>query len=333
MEELYAVVLAAGEGKRMHSGLPKVLHPLCGRPMLGYILESAVELTDHVTIVVGHGASQIKAVLGNKWRYALQEEQLGTGHAVMQALKDLPQEGGLLVLCGDTPLLEAGYLRQLLKLQEEQSARVATVLLPDPAGYGRIVRGSDNLVEQIVEEREASEEEKTIREINTGTYYFDLELLKYYLPQLTTDNVQKEYYLTDVIALMRRDGHRVGAYLIGDHRVGLGINNRAQLAEAASLLRKRINHNLMVSGVTITDPNTAYIDYDVEISADTEIGPNSVIEQGTVIGSGCRIGPSAHLRRAVIKDRVVIEHAVVEDSVIESGHRVEPFTVIKNDRK
>ena len=332
MKKLYAVVLAAGEGKRMHSRLPKVLHPLCGRPMVNYILESAVELTDYVLVVVGHGASQVKADLGDKWRYVLQEEQLGTGHAVMQALKDLPQEGRLLVLCGDTPLLEASYLRQFLEHHEEQAAKVATVKLPDPTGYGRIIRSSENMVDRIIEEKDASEEEKKISEINTGTYYFDLALLKNYLPQLTNNNIQKEYYLTDVIALMCRDGHRIGSYMIDDHRVGLGINNRAQLAEAAFLIRKRINQSLMLSGVTIVDPDTTYIDYDVKISADTEIRPHTVIESGTVIGSECRIGPGAHLRRAVINDRAVIEHAVVEDSVIESDHRIKLFTITRNNR-
>lgn len=331
MKQIYAVVLAAGEGKRMHSRLPKVIHPLCGRPMLEYILESAVALTDQVLIVVGHGASQVKDVLGLKWHYVLQEEQLGTGHALLQALKHLPDEGTVLVLCGDTPLFEAGHIKQLLGQHEEQSARVATVLLQDPAGYGRIVRSSDDLVERIVEERDASEEEKKICEINTGTYYFDLGLLWHYLPLLSAENEQNEYYLTDIIALMHRDGHRVGAYLIDDYRIGLGINNRAQLADAALLLRKRINNNLMRSGVTIVDPNNTHIDYDVKIAADTEILPHTVIENGSMIGSRCRIGPGVHLKRAVIKDRVSMEYAIVKDAVIESGRLVKPFTVIESE--
>lgn len=326
MKRLYAVVLAAGEGKRMYSRLPKVLHTLCGRMMINYILESAAELTDHVLVVVGHGASQVKAALGDKWHYVLQKEQLGTGHAVSQALEYLPHEGTLLVLCGDTPLLEAGHLRQLLNHHDRQAAAVLTTILPDPAGYGRVIRGSGGLVERITEERDASEEEKRICEINTGTYLFDIELLRHYLPRLTTDNVQNEYYLTDVIALMTRDGHQVGAYLIEDYRVGLGINNRIQLAEALSLLRKRINDALMLKGVTMVDPDSVYIDHDVQIGPDTEIGPNCVIENSTVIGSECRIGPGAHLSRAVLKDRVSIRYAVVEGSVIETGSMIDAFT-------
>lgn len=333
MKPLYAVVLAAGEGRRMYSGLPKVLHTLCGRMMLNYILESAAELTDHVLVVVGHGASQVKAAFGDKWSYVLQKEQLGTGHAVSQALENLPHEGTLLVLCGDTPLLEAGYLRQLLNQCNRQSAALMTAILPDPSGYGRVIRDSGGLIERIAEERDASEEEKKICEINTGTYLFDIELLRYYLPGLTTDNVQNEYYLTDVIALMTRDGHQVGAYLIDDYRVGLGINNRIQLAEAVSLLRKRINDALMLKGVTMVDPGSVYIDHDVQIGPDTEIGPNCVIENGTVIGSKCRIGPGVYLNRAVLKDQVSIKYVVVEDYVIETGSVIDAFTVIQPQKR
>ncbi len=330
MKQLWAVVLAAGEGKRMYSCLPKVLHPLCGKPMLSYVLESAAELTDQILVVVGHGASQVQDALGDKWRYVLQEQQLGTGHAVMQAFNGLPHEGTLLVLCGDTPLLESEHLKQLLARREQFAATVATTILPDPDGYGRIVRSESDVVERIVENRDASEEEKKIDEINTGTYCFDLELLKDYLPLLTIANVQNEYYLTDVIALMHRDGHKVGTYLIDDHRVGIGINNRAQLAEAARMLRERINRSLMLSGVTITDPNSAYIDYGLEISPESVILPNCLIEKGTVIGPGCRIGPNTHLSNAVVKDRAVVQHSVIVDSVIESDQKVGPFTHIRS---
>jgi bifunctional UDP-N-acetylglucosamine pyrophosphorylase / glucosamine-1-phosphate N-acetyltransferase len=330
MTELWALVLAAGEGKRMHSSLPKVIHPLCGRPMLNYILESVAELTEQILIVVGHGASFVQQALGDKWNYVLQQQQLGTGHAVMQALDSLPQEGTLLVLCGDTPLLESSYLFNLQQMHTGYAALVATTYLPDPAGYGRIIRGSDGLIESIVEERDASAEQKKICEINTGTYCFDLKLLRHYLPLLTTDNEQKEYYLPDVTALMRRDGHAVGAYLIEDSRVGLGINNRAQLAEAASLLRRRINNALMLQGVSIEDPDSAYIDYDTKVGVDTVIRPGCTIEKGTIIGNGCLIGPGTHLCAARIKDRVVIRQSVVEESTVENDTHVGPFAVIRH---
>jgi bifunctional UDP-N-acetylglucosamine pyrophosphorylase / glucosamine-1-phosphate N-acetyltransferase len=332
MKQLYAVVLAAGEGKRMHSRMPKVLHSLCGKPMLGYIMESAAELTKRILVVVGHGASQVQAAMSDKWHYVLQKEQLGTGHAVMQALKELPQEGTLLVLCGDTPLLESGYLRHLLDHQEQRAAVVLTAILPDPEGYGRIIRTPGGLVERIVEEKDASEEEKRICEINTGTYSFNLKLLRDYLPALTTDNVQNEYYLTDVIALMGKEGHKVGACLIEDYRVGLGINDRLQLAEAEALIRKRINTRLMLKGVTLVDPDSVYIDYDVQVGTDTVIKPNCVIEKGSVIGSECSVGPAVHISRSVLKDGVVLEHSVVDDSVIESGVRLDAFTVVRSKK-
>lgn len=333
MKQLWAVVLAAGEGKRMHSLMPKVLHPLCGKPMLSYILESAAELTDQVMVVVGHGALKVQDTLGERWRYVLQEQQLGTGHAVMQASTDLPPEGTLLVLCGDTPLLESDHLQQLLDRHKEHAATVATTILPDPTGYGRVVRGQGGMIEKIVEDRDASGEEKKIDEINSGTYCFDLALLKYYLPLLTTDNVQKEYYLTDIVALMRRDGHEVGAYLIDDYRVSLGINNRAQLAEASRMLRVKINNSLMLSGVTIIDPDSTYIDFGLEIGQESVILPNCLLEKGTIIGAGCLIGPNTHLSNAVVKDRAVIQHSVVVGSVIESEQKIGPFAHIRVEKE
>jgi len=326
MQNLWAVVLAAGEGKRMHSRLPKVLHPLCGKMMLNYVLESAAALTTQVLVVVGHGALQVREAAGEKWDYVLQEEQLGTGHAVMEALKKLPKRGTVLILCGDTPLLEEGYLRQLLAQSVKKAVAVATTIMPDPTGYGRIVRDQNGQVERIVEDKDASVEEKEINEINTGIYCFDLNKLRDYLPRLNTDNIQKEYYLPDVIAMMYRDSQGVGSYCIEDYRVGLGINNRVQLAEAVKLLQKSINRSLMLNGVTVVDPDSTYIDCDVQIGPDTVLMPNTVIEGGTVVGKACRIGPGSHLVKAVVKDQAVVRHAVVSDSTIERGSLVGPFT-------
>ncbi len=328
MKQLWALVLAAGEGKRMHSRLPKVLHPLCGKKMVDYILESAAELTENVIIVIGHGALQVKEALGDQWSYVLQKRQLGTGHAVIQALKVLPQTGTLLVLCGDTPLLEASYLRQLLSLHEQYAAVVATTMVPDPTGYGRVIRDHNRLVARIVEDKDASKKEKEICEINTGTYCFDIEILRNYLPLLTTDNTQNEYYLPDILSLIHQDGLSVGAYCIGDYRTGLGINNRIQLAEAASIIQKKINHSLMLSGVTIDDPDSVHIDGNVKIGSDTVIRANCVIENGTVIGEECLIGPGAHLSEAFINNNAVVQYSVVKKSTIESGAVIGPFAYI-----
>ncbi len=328
MKQLWAVILAAGEGKRMYSKLPKVLHPLCGKPMVEYILRSAAEQTDNILIVIGHGASQVKETLEDNWRFVLQEQQLGTGHAVMQALSDLPHEGTLFILCGDTPLIESVHLKNLLAEHRNNAATVATTVLPDPTGYGRIVRSGSNLVGRIVEEKDASENEKKISEINTGTYCFDIRLLKYYLPLLKTDNVQNEYYLTDVISLMQRDGHGTGAYLIDDYRVGLGINTRVQLAEATQMLQNRINRSLMLKGVSMPDPASVYTDADVVIGRDSVILTNCVLEKGTVIGSECRIGPNVQLSNTVVRDRAAVQYSVLIDSIVDSDTDIGPFTFI-----
>ncbi|MFU8795064.1 MAG: bifunctional N-acetylglucosamine-1-phosphate uridyltransferase/glucosamine-1-phosphate acetyltransferase [Dethiobacteria bacterium] len=330
MKQLWAVVLAAGEGKRMYSSLPKVLHSLCGRPMLDYVLNSAADLTTNIVVVVGHGASLIEEKMGDRWIYALQEQQLGTGHAVLQAFNRLPNKGTLLVLCGDTPLLTGAHLKTLVDIGENCAAVVGTVKLENPTGYGRIVRGDEQIVERIVEEKDASEVEKSIKEINIGTYCFNLQLLRHYLPLLTNENAQGEYYLTDVIGMLRLNGYPVKAFEIEDHRFGLGINNRMQLAEAVALMQERINSRLMLEGVTIEDPATTYIEPDVKVGVDTIIRPSSIIEAGTVIGSGCIIGPFAHLRNAVIEDGSVIESSYVENCKVKNGSRLGPYEVMES---
>lgn len=329
MKELSVVVLAAGEGKRMHSEYPKVLHPLCGRPMLGYILESASALTDRIFIVTGHGASLVQETMGPAWKYVLQEKQLGTGHAVVRALPELPDSGNLLVLCGDTPLLETRHLQGMLEQHVSGGATVMTARVPDPSGYGRIIRDSRGQVEAIIEESEAAGEQKAITEINTGAYCFDLKLLTCFLPMLGEDNVQQEYYLTDVISLFNKHGHPVQAYQLTDYRVGLGVNDRCQLAEAAAIWRERINRELMMKGVTIIDPKATCIDYGVEIGPETVIWPQTVIEGPGTIGSHCRIGPGTHLKQAVLEDEVTVRHSVVEQSLIESRAVVGPFAYIR----
>ncbi|HOA34910.1 MAG TPA: bifunctional UDP-N-acetylglucosamine diphosphorylase/glucosamine-1-phosphate N-acetyltransferase GlmU [Bacillota bacterium] len=332
MLETWAVVLAAGEGKRMVSSLPKVLHPLCGRPMLRYVVDAAAAVTGgKVIIVIGRGAQLVREEMGARWRYALQEEQLGTGHALMQALPQLPAEGLLLVLCGDAPLIEKEHLEQLIREHGRSAATVLTTGLADPAGYGRIIRhsGDSGARIRIVEESDASADEKKISEVNSGIYCFDIKYLRRYLPALTPDNAQREYYLTDLVALLQEQGHRVSACRIEDWRVVLGINDRCQLAEAAAIMRERINRSLMRQGVTMVDPSSTYIDFDVQIGPDTVIWPQTVIQGRTVIGSACRIGPGAQIINAEIHDRVIFRQSVVEESVIENEALVGPFAYIR----
>lgn len=329
MGELRAVVLAAGEGKRMRSAVPKVLHPLCGRPMLCYILESASAVAEDPIIVIGRGASAVRENIGSRWSYALQEEQLGTGHALMQALPQLPEEGRLLVLCGDTPLLEKTDLEQLIREHSGNAATVMTAEPADPTGYGRVIRDSDGLVRRIVEEIDASAAEKKVCEINSGTYCFDIKLLREFIPRLSSENVQREYYLPEIIFLMKEQGHRIGACRTDRWQVALGINDRCQLAEAAAFMRERINRSLMRRGVTMIDPCSTYIDHDVKIGEDTVIFPQTLIEGGTVIGSGCRIGPDVQIVNAQIQDQVIIRQSVVEESVVETAAVIGPFANIR----
>ncbi len=331
MGQRWAVVLAAGEGKRMHSQLPKVLHPLCGRPMLDYILHSAAAAACEVIVVIGRGAAQVKAAMGPRWRYVLQERQLGTGDALMQALPLLPEEGQLLVLCGDTPLLGEAQLKGLLEAHGSNAATIMTAVLPDPTGYGRIIKDSAGRVSRIVEERDASPSQKQVSEVNAGTYCFDLALLRRFLPRISADNSQGEFYLTDVISLLTENGHQVGTYQLGDYRIGLGINNRAQLAEAAAVLRGRINRQLMLQGVTMIDPDSVYIDYGVRIGADTVIWPQTVIEGDTEIGKSCTIGPGSHLKNARLGDHVVLRQSVVENCVLEDGAVIGPFAILRQN--
>lgn len=330
MGEIWAVVLAAGEGKRMLSSLPKVLHPLCGRPMLSYIADAAAAVTgNRVIIVTGRGAEMVREVMGPQWSYVLQEEQLGTGHALMQALPQLPREGSLLVLCGDTPLLGEIHLERLIREHSGNAAAVLTTDLDDPAGYGRIIRDSKGELIRIVEESDASPHEKNICEVNSGTYCFDIKLLRRFLPGLSPDNAQKEYYLPDLFSLMQEQGLPIKACCVSERQVALGINDRLQLAGAAVIMRERINRSLMHRGVSMVDPASTYIDFDVEIGPDTMIMPQTVIEGGTIVGTGCRIGPAVHIVDSKIGDRVTFRQSVVEQSVIENEATVGPFAYIR----
>lgn len=325
MEQLYALILAAGEGKRMHSTLPKVLHSICGKPMLAYILSSAVELTSEVAIIVGHGASHVRKNFGEQWSYLLQKEQFGTGHAVLQSFNYLPDRGMVLILCGDTPLLTADHLRPLVTACLRSKAAVGTTVLDNPGGYGRIVRDQNGAVKAIVEDRDADETTKKIKEINTGTYCLDIELLKKYLPLLKSENSQGEYYLTDLIEMIYRAGFSVEACTFADSRFGLGINNREQLAEAAALMRQRINRRIMISGVTIEDPLSAYIDSDVKIGRDTVIMPNCKLSGDTSVGNNCTIGPGVYLENTTVGDDAVVYYAVARNTDIADGEIFGPF--------
>lgn len=323
-----AIILAAGKGTRMKSKLHKVLHQVCGKTMVEHVLTQlqAADIQNIVT-VVGYGADTVKDALGDQVRYALQKQQLGTGHAVMQT-EDLLGElaGQTLVVSGDTPLFTAATFNYLFQYHEQHHAAVTilTSKAPDPTGYGRIVRNEIGIVERIVEQKDASVEEQAIHEINTGVYCFDNQKLFAALKRLTNDNAQGEYYLTDVIGILKEEGEIVTAYQMEDFDESMGVNDRSALAKATKIMQKRINTQLMKDGVTLVDPETAYIDADVQIGQDTVIEGNVVIKGRTTIGADCLIGAGSRIADSTLHDDVTIMSSTLERSEVHSGADVGP---------
>jgi bifunctional UDP-N-acetylglucosamine pyrophosphorylase/glucosamine-1-phosphate N-acetyltransferase len=328
-----AVVLAAGKGKRMRSRLPKVLHPLCGRPMLLYVLEALRPVVQGpLVVVVGEDAERVRAVLPEGVSVAVQVHPLGTGHAVACALPHLEGfEGSVVVAYGDTPLVRPEVFRLLVERhrQEGNMATLVSTLLPDPRGYGRVIRNSDGTFCRIVEEADALPEERAIREVNTGVGCFEARGLREILPRLRADNTQGEYYLTDAFRLLREGGSRVGILRVEEGEEVMGINTRKELAQAEAALRRRVLEELMASGVTVVDPATTYVDPRARIGPDTVIHPFTVIEGETSVGQGCTLGPGAHLISARLGDGVRVWWSVVEHSEIGEGSRVGPYAHLR----
>ncbi|WP_339221449.1 bifunctional UDP-N-acetylglucosamine diphosphorylase/glucosamine-1-phosphate N-acetyltransferase GlmU [Paenibacillus sp. FSL H8-0332] len=328
-----AVVLAAGQGKRMKSKLYKVLHPVCGKPMVGHVLDT-VKATgcQRNVVVVGHGAEKVKAYLGEDAEYVLQGVQLGTGHAVKQA-KDLlgSEEGTTIVICGDTPLVMKETLEGMMALHEAQNAAatVLTAVMEQPAGYGRIIRGEDGGVLKIVEQKDCTESEAAVHEINTGTYCFDNAKLFAALEKVTNTNNQQEYYLTDVIGILRAQGDIVLGYQTHDATESIGVNDRLALSEAEGYMRQRINRGHMLGGVTIIDPASTYIGSDVEIGADTVLYPGTVLKGKTVIGEDCVIGPASEIEDCMIMDGAAVKQSVLNQAKVGARASVGPFAYLR----
>ncbi|MFF7470666.1 bifunctional UDP-N-acetylglucosamine diphosphorylase/glucosamine-1-phosphate N-acetyltransferase GlmU [Streptomyces sp. NPDC008092] len=318
------VVLAAGEGTRMKSATPKVLHDICGRSLVGHVLAASRELDpEHLVVVVGHAREQVAAHLGEVdagVRTAVQEQQNGTGHAVRMALEELggAVEGTVVVVCGDTPLLTGETLRRLAGTHhgDGNAVTVLTAEVPDATGYGRIVRDAvSGAVTAIVEHKDASEEQRAIREINSGVFAFDGRLLADALGKVRTDNSQGEEYLTDVLGILREAGHRVGASVAGDHREIAGINNRVQLAEARRILNDRLLERAMLDGVTVVDPATTWVDVTVTFEQDAVVLPGTQLLGSTHLAEGAEVGPNTRL-----KDTRVGAGARVSNTVSDSAH-------------
>ncbi|WP_438286908.1 bifunctional UDP-N-acetylglucosamine diphosphorylase/glucosamine-1-phosphate N-acetyltransferase GlmU [Paenibacillus hubeiensis] len=332
-----AIVLAAGQGKRMKSKLYKVLHPVCGKPMVGHVLDAALRAgVERTVVVVGHGAEAVQSFLGTKAEYALQAEQLGTGHAVKQA-KDLlgSESGSTIVVCGDTPLVTSETLQGLMELHESRgaAATVLTANLDQPHGYGRVIRSEDGSVLRIVEQKDCNPQEDAVKEINTGTYCFDNAKLFAALEKVTNENAQGEFYLTDVIGIFRNEGEVVEAYMSDDIAESIGVNDRLALSQAEGFMRERLAKHHMLNGVTIIDPASTYIGADVTIGADTVLYPGTVLKGTTTIGEACQIGPHADIEDSVIHNGVAIKHSVVSKSEIGDEVTVGPFANLRPGTK
>ncbi len=334
-----AIVLAAGKSTRMRSKTPKPLHPIGGRPLLVHILEALGGAgVGQRVVVVGHQADAVRAAMDRRYgdgtlRYTLQAEQKGTGHAALMAQPALAGwTGTVLIVPGDAPLLTAAAFRALIDAHQSRraAATLLTVVLPEDAGaYGRVLRDVSGDVQAIVEARDASPEQLAVREINTGVMAFDAPALFRCLRDLRPDNAQGELYLTDVIGMLRAQGATVSAVVSDDPDIGLGINTRVELAEVGEKLRRRILRDLMLSGVTIEDPATTFVDADVTVGQDTTLLPFTRLSEGTTIGEDCVIGPNAHLLEARVGDRVKIRASFIEKATVGDDCRVGPFAHIR----
>lgn len=324
----FTIIMAAGKGTRMKSKLYKVLHPVCGKAMVDHVLTQVEKIhPDEIVTVVGSGAEKVEALLGDRSEFAVQKEQLGTGHAVLQAEKLLGgKKGTTLIASGDTPLLTAETFEKLMAYHRDKGAKatILTAKAPNPFGYGRVIRNDLGTVQKIVEQKDATHEETLVDEVNTGIYCFDNQALFEALHKVTNDNAQGEYYLTDVIEILKNQGEVVAAYKMADFDESMGVNDRIALAAATKVMQRRINEGHMRDGVTIVDPASTYIDADVQIGADSVIEPNVYLKGKTVIGQDCVIGTHSELINATIEDNVTVTSSTIEDSVMHHGSNIGP---------
>lgn len=328
-----AVILAAGKGVRMRSDLPKVLHRVAGRPMIQHVINASREAgADRLVAVVGYGKEEVEEALkGQEVMFAVQAEQLGTGHALMQAEHLIAKGENILVLAGDTPLLTGKTLKALLThhLANGNQATILSAQVSDPTGYGRIVRQENGELRRIVEHKDASPDEKKIKEINTGVYVFDAEKAFTALKQIKPNNAQDEYYLTDILEIMLNEGFKVEALPIGDEEEIMGVNDRVFLARADKILRRRYCEELMRSGVTIISPETTFVDAGVEVGQDTVIYPFTILEGSTRIGKGCEIGPSVHMTDSEVGDGTVVHSSRLANATVGRECQIGPFAYLR----
>lgn len=329
----YAIILAAGKGTRMKSDLPKVLHKVAGISMLEHVFRSVNAINPEKTVtVVGHKAELVEQVLAGQTDFVRQTEQLGTGHAVMMAEPVLENlTGQTLVIAGDTPLITGESLKNLIDfhINHKNVATILTAEADNPFGYGRIVRNQHDEVLKIVEQKDASDFEQQIKEINTGTYVFDNARLFDALKNINTNNAQGEYYITDVIGIFRENGEKVGAYTLKDFDESLGVNDRVALATAEGVMRRRINQQHMVNGVSFVNPHATYIDVDVEIAPEVQVEANVTLKGQTKIGAETILTNGTYIVDSVIGERTVITNSMIEESSVADGVTVGPYAHIR----
>ena len=336
MEGIATIILAAGKGTRMKSEVVKVLHPILGLPMLSYPVDLSINgiQAEKTIVVVGYQGDRIKEKFKNpQIQFVLQQEQLGTGHAALQAIPFLKTfTGTVLILCGDVPLVKADTLRSFIGAFSESNGilSVLTTVVEDPFGYGRILRSPEGWLEKIVEEKDAAEKERSIREINTGIYCVKVSFLIEGLGEIGKDNAQGEYYLTDLVEIAKKKGLRCSAHIVSDPVEVMGINTRVDLAIASEVLRQAKLRDLMLSGVTIVDPKTTYVDQTVEVGRDAILYPNCHLQGRTTIGDRCIIEPNSKVSDSTIgKDVTIRSNSVITESNIEEGASIGPFSHLR----
>lgn len=332
MNQTKVLILAAGQGTRMRSKNPKVLHKICGKSLLDYVIDAGKDADiQEIGVIVGFQAENVKKTLSPEIQTILQEEQLGTGHAVMTALPFFEElQGNLIILVGDAPLIRSETIKGLIKVHEEagHGVTVLTSEFDNPQGYGRMIKNEKGELIRIVEDRDATSEEKKIKEINSGMYCFDAVALKEALKKINTNNSQGEYYLTDVIEILGTMGRTAGTFVTPEEDI-MAINSKVQLAEVGEVMRKRINNRLMESGVIMIDPKTTYVSSETKIGMDTTLYPGVIIEGNTIIGEDTVVGANSRLENGIIGDRVTIHNSTIIDSAVGDDSSVGPYAYLR----
>lgn len=333
VEHVYAVILAAGAGTRMKSEKAKVAHELCGKPMINWVIDAVKGAgVEEIIVVTGYQEEQVRGCISENVIFTSQKEQLGTGHALMQAMPLLNGgKGSCLVLCGDIPLITAQTLRNLAEnhINSGRAMTVLTAVVEDPHGYGRIIRDSMGNACRIVEQKDADEKQRNIKEINSGIYCYDIQWLEESLKKLDNNNMQKEYYLTDTVSIIYENGGSVGAITLDNHEEMLGINDRVQLAAAERILNRRIIERHMKNGVTFLIPDSCIVEERVSIGSDTVIYPGTILKGSTSIGSNCVIGPNCMISDTTIDSNTKIIFSVINESRIGANSTVGPFAYLR----